>query len=152
MSLYLVQHGKSYSKEEDPEQGLTPAGAEKVRLIAGVAKGYDVQVSRIRHSVKKRAGQTAGIFGEVLSVKDAEEQTGLKPMDDPIAVGDMLHPDEQLMLVGHLPFMERLCAYLVTGEAERPVFKFQNGGIVCLDYYPGTTRWVIKWALMPQIG
>ncbi|MCJ7772188.1 MAG: hypothetical protein MUP22_03525, partial [Desulfobacterales bacterium] len=40
---------------------------------------------------------------------------------------------EDVMLVEHLPFMERLTAYLITGSFEKPVFKFQNIGIVCLD-------------------
>lgn len=55
------------------------------------------------------------------------------------------------MLVGHLPFMERLTAYLITGSIERPVFRFQNGGIVCLDETPDKQSWVIKWSLMPHI-
>ena len=56
-----------------------------------------------------------------------------------------------LMLVGHLPFMERLTSHLITGSSENLVFKFQNGGIVCLDQDPGTDTWFIKWALMPNI-
>ena len=48
--------------------------------------------------------------------------------------------------------MERLTAYLITGSMERPVFKFQNSGIVCLDKVPDTESWVIKWTLMPHIG
>ena len=56
------------------------------------------------------------------------------------------------MLVGHLPFMERMTSYLIIGSTEPPLFKFQNGGIVCLDRLPETGRWVIKWTLMPNIG
>ncbi|MBW2055509.1 MAG: phosphohistidine phosphatase SixA, partial [Deltaproteobacteria bacterium] len=56
------------------------------------------------------------------------------------------------MLVGHLPFMERMTSYLITGSIETPVFKFQNSVIVCLDNYPTTPFWVIKWTLMPNIG
>jgi phosphohistidine phosphatase len=55
------------------------------------------------------------------------------------------------MLVGHLPFMERLAAYLVTGSWERRIIKFQNGGIVCLDKESETGGWFIKWTLMPNI-
>jgi phosphohistidine phosphatase len=56
------------------------------------------------------------------------------------------------MLVGHLPFMERLTAFLITGSIDRPVFKFQNSGIVRLDKDPETQAWVILWSLMPAIG
>ena len=56
------------------------------------------------------------------------------------------------MLVGHLPFMERLTGYLAAGSPERLVFKFQNGAIVCLDQASGGGAWFIKWALMLRIG
>jgi phosphohistidine phosphatase len=56
------------------------------------------------------------------------------------------------MLVGHLPFMDRMASYLVTGSTNRPVFKFQNSGIVCLHKNPDTDSWVIVWTLMPNIG
>jgi phosphohistidine phosphatase len=55
------------------------------------------------------------------------------------------------MLVGHLPFMERLTSYLITGSTDKPVFKFQNGGILCMDQDMDTHTWFIKWALMPYI-
>lgn len=32
--------------------------------------------------------------------------------------------------------MERLTSFLITGDIEKPVLKFQNGGIVCLDEGP----------------
>lgn len=56
------------------------------------------------------------------------------------------------MLVGHLPFMEKITSYLVIQAVEPCIFKFQNGGILCLDKHPDTLSWVIKWALMPEIG
>jgi phosphohistidine phosphatase len=59
---------------------------------------------------------------------------------------------DNIMIVGHLPFMERLTSFLITGDVERPVFTFQNGGIVCLDEDPEAKGWVIKWTLMPEIG
>ncbi len=66
MALYLVQHGKSLSKEEDPEQGLSAEGSADVTRIAEVAKGYHVRPNRILHSGKKRARQTAEIFAKSL--------------------------------------------------------------------------------------
>jgi len=61
-----------------------------------------------------------------------------------------IHVD--VMFVEHLPFMEQLTAYLITGSFEKPVLKFQNSGIVCLDKDPTIVSWVIKWALMPPIS
>ncbi|MBT4364970.1 MAG: hypothetical protein HOD17_10835 [Desulfobacteraceae bacterium] len=56
------------------------------------------------------------------------------------------------MIVGHLPFLDRLTSFLITGSVDKSVFKFQNGGIVCLIKEPENDSWVIKWALMPDIG
>jgi phosphohistidine phosphatase len=152
MALYLVQHGKSLPKEIDNEQGLTDDGMSDVERIAGVAKSYGVTVSSIGHSGKKRARRTAEIFASALKPdRGVVERSGINPLDDVTAVADELRSEENLMLVGHLPFMERLASYLVTGSAQMRIFKFQNGGIVCLDKDPDARSWFIKWALMPKI-
>lgn len=153
MALYLVQHGKSLPKEQDPEQGLSPEGIAEVERIAGVARGYGVQVSAIDHSGKKRARQTAELFAVALQPpQGVRERPGLNPMDDVTPVAGELDPQDNLMLVGHLPFMERLASYLITGKTDNLVFKFQNGGVVCLDKEPAGNLWFIKWTLMPQVG
>jgi len=153
MSLYLVQHGRCLSKSEDPDQSLSDWGIGQVERIAGVAKNYNINVSSIEHSVKKRARQTAEIMAAALNPPGGvREKTGLKPMDDIEAVATRLDPGEDIMLVGHLPFMERLACLLTTGKAEHTVIKFQNGGIVCLDRELEKETWHIKWALMPEIG
>jgi phosphohistidine phosphatase len=152
MALFLVQHGKSLTKEEDPEQGLSGEGTADTERVAAVAKGYGVRVSCIAHSGKKRARQTAEIFAAALSPeKGIQERGGLNPLDDVVQLAAALNSKEDLMLVGHLPFMERLTSCLITGLVERLVFKFQNGGIVCLDMDPERPSWFIKWALMPKI-
>ena len=153
MALYLVQHGKSQPKDIDPEQGLSDEGVTETKRIAEVAASYRVNVSQIKHSVKTRAHQTAEIFASALSpAKGIMEAAGLKPLDDVATFAASIDPDENTMLVGHLPFMERMTAYLVTGSAEKPIFKFQNSGIVCLSKEPEIGSWVIVWSLMPNIG
>ena len=153
MAIYLVQHGKSLPKDQDPDQGLTPQGMEDSARIAGVAAGYGVKVSQIRHSGKARALQTAEIFTKALNPPGGVQETsGLKPMDDVEAFAPVLENNPGLMIVGHLPFMERMASFLITGRADRPVFRFQNGGVVCLDKHPDTNTWVVKWALMPNVG
>ena len=150
MSLFLVQHGKSLSGEIDPEQGLSEEGVSESKRIAEVAGCYNVKVTQIKHSVKKRARQTAEIMADTLKPENGMlEITGIKPMDDVAAAAGFLNNEQNIMLVGHLPFMERLTSFLITGAIEKPVFRFQNSGIVCLDKDPD---WIIKWSLMPNIG
>ena len=153
MALYLVQHGKSFSKDQDPEQGLTETGIDEVQLIAQVAKGYQVVVETIFHSEKKRASQTADLFSAALqSDKNIRQIPGIKPLDDVKVLAATLTSADNTMYVGHLPFMERLTSFLVTGSPDFTVFKFQNGGIVCLDQITDSETWFIKWALMPHIN
>ncbi|MGA8239211.1 MAG: phosphohistidine phosphatase SixA [Desulfobacterales bacterium] len=152
MALYLVQHGKSLSKDVDPEQGISDKGRAEVERIAAVAANYAVQIAGIAHSGKKRALQTAAIFAAAFGLKDkVVERSGLKPLDDVVRLSTELRSQDGLMLVGHLPFLEKLTSYLVTGNADKTVFKFQNGGIVCLEEDVEKNSWFIKWTLMPHI-
>jgi phosphohistidine phosphatase len=153
MALLLVQHGKSLPKDKDPAKGLSEEGILEVEHIAGIAKRYGVNVQRIMHSGKKRALQTAEIFASALKPGGGiQEIEGINPLDDVVVFADRIKSSENLMLVGHLPFMERLTSHLITGSIEKPVFKFQNGGILCMDKDPGAQVWFIKWALMPNFG
>ena len=152
MALYLVQHGISLPKDIDPDQGISETGRAEVERIASVAANYGVQIAGIAHSGKKRALQTAAIFAAAFDLEDkVVERSGLKPLDDVVRLSAELRSQDSLMLVGHLPFMEKLTSYLVTGNADKTVFKFQNGGIVCLEEDVAKNSWFIKWTLMPHI-
>ena len=153
MALYLIQHGKSLSKDQDPDQSLSAEGIAETERIAGLAGEAGVAVSQIRHSLKTRARQTAEIFAGVLNPDQGiQEVAGIKPLDDVAAYAAGIDPGEDVMLVGHLPFMERITSFLITGSIDKPVVKFQNSGIVCLDKDPESQAWVIQWTLMPKIG
>lgn len=151
MALFLVQHGVCLSKDKDPEKGLSEKGIEQTKLIAGVAKNYQIPVKRIVHSGKKRAEQTAVIFKDTFELDSPIEQVGgISPMDNVILFADTIDSKENTMIVGHLPFMERLVSYLTCGNKDNLVYRFQNSGIVCLDAQKD--NWFIKWTLNPDIS
>ncbi len=153
MALYLIQHGKSLPKDQDPDQGLSDEGIAETERMANLAKDHGLAVTQIRHSVKTRARQTAEIFARSLDPQQGiQEVNGIKPLDDVAEYAAKINPDEDIMLVGHLPFMERITAYLITGSIDKTVFKFQNSGIVCLDKDPEKQNWMILGALTPKIG
>ncbi len=147
-----MQHGKTLPKEIDEKQGLSEEGVDDLERIADTARAYGVKVGRIRHSGKKRARQSAELFAQKLAVSDLAETAGLKALDDPAEFAKQISDRENLMLVGHLPFMERMVSCLTTGSVQYTVFKFQNGGIVCLDKLPDSNFWAVTWALMPHIA
>jgi phosphohistidine phosphatase len=153
MALYVVQHGKSLPKADDPEKGLSEEGIRETERIADVAKGYNVPVSIIVHSGKKRARQTAERMGAALCPNQGiKTRSGMNPLDDVVVFAESLPLDQNIMLVGHLPFLEKLIGLLVCGDATRTVFKLQNSGIVCLDKASNIDNAVIRWALMPNVG
>ena len=55
-----------------------------------------------------------------------------------------------VMLVGHLPFMERLAGRMLTGDADQAVIDFTNAGIVCLERKD--KRWQAAWILTPELA
>lgn len=151
MAIFLVQHGVSLKKDEDPQKGLSKNGREHTAKIADVAKFYQIPVAKICHSGKTRALQTAQIFAEVLDIKEGlQEIKNINPLDDVTLFADMVDPASNMMIVGHLPHMEKLVSYLTCGDERKRVLKFQNSGIVCLECEDGD--WFIKWTLNPNIS
>ena len=151
MSLLLVQHGKNLPKDQDPEKGLSPEGVIDVEGVAGALKDYGVPVASIWHSGLKRARQTSEIFATYLgNGLELIKKDGLSPLDDVTRLNPS--PDKNIMIVGHLPFLERLVSFLITNSPDRyPLIKFRNGGVVALDRDDETRSWYIKWTLFPEI-
>jgi len=77
-SLYLAQHGKSFSEAEDPERRLTPEGVAETERGAGLLAAVGVKVAEVLHSGKARARQTAEIFSRRLGAPSGRS-TALRP-------------------------------------------------------------------------
>lgn len=152
MAIYLAQHGKNLPKDVDPDKGLSGEGREDVERVASAARKYGLEVDVIKHSGKKRARETAEILAASLNPPQGVLAiSGLGPLDDVANLAAAMAAQEDVIFVGHLPFMERLVSYLVGGTPERPVLKFQNGGMVCLDKEGTDREWMIRWMLVPNI-
>jgi phosphohistidine phosphatase len=151
MELYLVQHGEAKGKAEDPQRSLTERGKDEVQRMAAFAARAGLQVSQVRHSGKRRAEETASILAERLSPAEGVLAiSGLAPMDDVRPIAQALKKETTpLMLVGHLPFMERLAGLLVTGDPDRSAVRFRMGGIVCLEGVGDD--WAVKWVVRPEL-
>jgi phosphohistidine phosphatase len=151
MELYLVQHGEAKSKAEDPQRPLTERGREEVQRVAAFTAKAGLKVNQIRHSGKRRAEETASILAEHLSPAEGVLAIpGLAPMDDVRPIAKALQKETApLMLVGHLPFVDRLAGLLVTGAPDRSVVRFRMGGIVCLE--GAGDDWAVKWVVRPEL-
>jgi len=135
MRLYLARHGQAVPREVNPDCPLSDHGEEGIKKLASFLRKSGVKVSRVAHSGKTRARQTARILAGSIAVGGAIEAIeGLKPMDpvEPAAkIASKLKDDT--LLVGHLPFMGKLLSLLVAGDKETGVAEFPAGAIACLD-------------------
>lgn len=152
MRAYLVQHGKAKSAEEDPSRGLSDEGREEVARVAEFLRRLQLPVSLIQHSGKARAEETAHILGAVMrAAAGPGHAEGLDPSDDPSFTANFLKIyDDDIMIVGRLPHLERLTSLLLTGSQDRRPVQFRNGGVVCLEKDPNGT-WSVMWEVVPEL-
>jgi phosphohistidine phosphatase len=147
MNIYLVRHGEAVSEKSDPERPLTSSGREAVERIARMAAAKNVKVSAIFHSGILRARQTAEILARPLQpTLGVRQLSGLLPQDDPgIAKAELEAGENPIMLVGHLPHLNRLVALLLSGDVESQVMEFPPAAMVCCSN--DTSKWKISWTL-----
>jgi len=152
MKLYLVQHAKAASKEADPQRPLTEEGRRDIQKVAAFIKPLDLCVDYLWHSGKTRAQQTAKILADVVEVrKEMEAHDGLAPNDDVKALKDeVISKKQDVMIVGHLPFLSKLASLLLTGHESSNIVAFRNGGIVCLNY-SDDNQWQLQWMIIPEL-
>ena len=153
MNLYLMQHGRPLSKDEDPKRPLSQQGREEVRRVAGFLQKAGVVVGDVFHSGKLRARQTAEIVCvEMKAGFEPEEKKGLGPMDEVLPlVEDIQKGNEDLMIIGHLPHLAKVASFLVTGSETIEVVQFQQGGSVCLHTAEEEKNWRVAWMVIPQL-
>lgn len=152
MKLYLVQHGEAKKEVEDSSRPLTDKGKADAEKVANAARKLGTRPSLVFHSGKLRAEQTAKIMADVLEVsREPEVALGLNPNDDVRSwAAKVSQQSEDLMLVGHLPFIDRLASLLLCADENSGVIQFRHGAIVCLEREAEGT-WRLRWILAPDL-
>src|SRR5690349_486814 len=152
MHAYLVQHGKAKSAEEDPNRGLSDEGRAEVMRVAEFLSGLRITISLIQHSGKLRAEETAHILASSVRCTTGPCHTDeLNPSDDPATTANFLNVyTDDVLLVGHLPHLERLTSLLLTGNPDRRPVQYRNGGVVCLEK-DRNGNWSLVWAIVPDL-
>jgi phosphohistidine phosphatase len=154
MELYLARHAESNSLEEDPERGLSDLGFRNIRKVAGFLKNLDICVDGICHSGKLRAKQTAHELAKTISATSgAKEREGIAPMDSIDPLKDELNKrNNNLMIVGHLPYLSNLASALLFGDESKSIINFQPGSIVKLSRSgQNKNSWRAEWMVHPAI-
>ena len=176
MHLYLVRHGEAKAEQEDPARPLSSRGRDEVDRVSRAAAKKGMAASRILHSDKLRAKQTAEILARnIIPSEGICEIKGLGPEDDPSGPRPLisqipslgiceikgLGPEDDpslikaeleasgksLIVVGHLPHLNRLAAMLLNGNSSEQVIDFPTASVVCLSCRK--KDWKVNWTMDP---
>ncbi len=149
MNLYLVQHGLSLPEEKDPQKPLSQEGRRQTLKIADFLKKRKIAVGCLWHSTKLRSIQTAQIISKSIKCPEIQERDDLNPLDPVDKFPEKIEPlNKHLMVVGHLPFLQKLVSLLLSGAETEEFVAFENSGVVCLEY---TGLWKIAWMITPGL-
>lgn len=150
MTVYLVQHGKALTKEVDPDRPLSQEGVKETEAVAAVLEKAGLSIPVIRHSGKTRARQTARILADFLHMERIDAVSGLAPQDDVSPFADSLvGEDLDVLIVGHLPYLQKLTSKLIVGTEDTDRIAFVNSGVLCLQGTPEGFR--IQWYFTPAL-
>ena len=142
MNLYVLRHGLAVDHgaagyPNDKDRPLTPKGKRKLRKIANAMEALKLQFDLILSSPYTRARQTAEIVAECLNqrrkLEFSEDLVPSGSAEDLIQYLNRLKSrTEDVMLVGHEPYLSSLISLLVSGDSDcRVVMK--KGGLCKLS-------------------
>lgn len=133
MRLYLLQHGDAIAKDVDPERPLSDKGRADVGRLASWLENSDVRVTRILHSGKLRAEQTANLLAPLLGGNGTvEAHPSLAPNDSPGSLLDTLS-DGDTIVAGHMPFVSRAVSLALSLAPDEPIVAFKPGSLAGLE-------------------
>jgi phosphohistidine phosphatase len=145
--LYFAQHGLALNEAENPDRPLSEAGIKQTIAVANHLHATKVTISHVFHSGKLRALQTAEIFVTTLKLRTISKLEHMSPNDDIHLIGQKLNINNALY-IGHLPHLEKLVSYLVTGKEKPNIINCQNIAVICLE--KTSSNFYVQWHLTQQ--
>ncbi len=151
MRLYLMRHGEALSAGDDASRPLSEKGRKEAAYSSRLAvEEKSMAVSRILHSPKIRALETAEILSRAFNTSPAVvESDDLLPHDDPLAWTSRLQQEqEDIALVGHLPFLANLAETLLQGRVSKQI-RFHTAQIIHLERNEEGI-WQYRWSVQAE--
>ena len=142
MNLFILRHGIAVERDpvsfpDDSRRPLTLKGEDRLKTICEAMKAMELSFDHLLSSPYRRASQTAEIVAEALSLKKVLEfRDELTPEGDPKALIKCLSKleptPENVMLVGHEPYLSSFISQLISGEAAAAI-DLKKGGLAKLE-------------------
>jgi len=155
MEIYLMQHGPNLSKDEDPEESLSPEGITQITEAARAIEEMAIRFDVILCSPKKRSRQTAAIVAEALgfpkeNIIETELVKAMTPAEETIDYLKQFEGKKAVLIAGHLPSLAEVASSLLTKGAKATI-KFERGGIGRIDVEQlPTHEGALHWYLTPE--
>ena len=153
MRLYLVRHAQAADEPDDPERHLTRKGRKDARTLGKSLRPHKLRPTQIWHSGLARAVETAEELAPYLrGPAKLKKRPGLEPDDSPSSAAKIIaKAKDDVMIVGHEPFLGRLASQLLVSRASAAVLRLRKPSIACLerdddDDIEGA-RWRLSWML-----
>lgn len=161
MNLYILRHGLAAEPgtpglASDRQRPLTAKGEKRMRKIARAMKAMELSFDLILSSPLLRAQQTAEIVAEEFKAhKRLELAEALAAEASPKALLEQLdrrhYLPENILLIGHEPFLSSLVSLLLAGRPAVHV-ELKKGGLGKLaltSLKPGRHA-TLEWLLTPR--
>jgi phosphohistidine phosphatase len=142
MKIHILRHGIAVEPSapgygNDAERPLIPKGKHQLRQTAAAMKKMGLHFDLILSSPYLRAKQTAEIVAESLkSKKQLKISDALAPDGSPKTLirqlNELKPAPENVLLVGHEPYLGCLVSLLTTGRVDL-MMDFKKGGLCKLE-------------------
>jgi phosphohistidine phosphatase len=151
MRVYLVRHGEAKSEQQDPDRPLNRNGRQQAQKMAEFLRKRKLGRLEVWHSDKARARQTAQLLTEGLTVRKMSQRDDLAPDARLGRVRKAIKRSRNdVLIVGHLPFLSKLAAVLLTGKKSGQMVMLPYSGVLCLERGEAGD-WQIAWLVTPEL-
>jgi phosphohistidine phosphatase len=159
MNLYLMRHAIAAEPDENTEDSLRPLtekGRKKLGKIAHNLEKLEIEIDNIMTSPYLRARQTADVVAHELGIKqkrvlESENLTPLGFAEKMVEEINARETVENLLIVGHEPFLSQLIGMLIAGDAGLNI-NMQKAGLckLSLDQLAYGRCATLEWLLTPE--
>jgi phosphohistidine phosphatase len=142
VNLYILRHGVAVEPgtpgyENDSVRPLIPKGERRLHRAAAAIKKLELTFDLVLSSPFVRARQTTEIIAGELKLKkrlkfSAELIPGGNPQALIQALNEFKPAPENVLLVGHEPYLSRLIGLLMSGSANATI-EMKKGGLCKLE-------------------
>ena len=159
MRLYLVHQGLTLSDKENIKEPLSDEGRISLQRSASFIARSRFAVSKVFHSNKLCAKQTAIILSQGLGagrlVQDCpvpiEAHDKVQPLHQLVEGGPNDAFGDSSLVVSDKQFLERFLSYLMCENERCLLVNFEPGTFVALEASNTRDQWRIQWVLKPDL-